>query len=95
MCDFPEVLDLRAMPQELRDKAIIDIKWLYDQPLSIFKEERNREGLATIINVLENKYLPNAEALWEDCLIYMKTLDKYRNQSLYDALPQLKESKRC
>lgn len=93
ICDYPVVMDLRVLPQELRDKAIAEIKWLYEQPLQIFNTPQNKEGLATILNILENKYLPNSEQLWQECLTYMKTLDHYRDQDMYQALPELKETK--
>lgn len=89
ICDYPVVMDLRAMPQQLRDKAIEEIKWLRDQPLKIFNIPQNKDGLTTILNILENKYLPESDKLWQEFITYMQTLDKYRNQNLYEIFPML------
>lgn len=91
ICDYPQILDIRIIPKELRNPAIERIEWLLNQPFKIYEQPQNKIGLETVLNILRNEQLENSKTLRREFYQYNSKLDQYRNTNLLNSIPNLKD----
>lgn len=86
---FPRHLNIRALPDKLREKAIKDLKEFEAQSKALKGNVFLYQGFKQLIGTLRQEVDPDREKLLEEFLFYSDVLDKKRNQSLAEALPDL------
>ena len=87
--EFPMHLNIRILPQNVRDAAIIKLEVVKKNCPRLMAIEVTRHNLESIITALKNDFHPDSEQLLKNFKFYTDVLDKERNQSFAHALPEL------
>jgi len=94
MVNYPNVLSIQVLPNELKSIAITrlrnvqkrvpEFKYVKENPILLGITLQQIDG---IVNFILAK---NTTHLWNDCVEFNRRLDVTRNQSFTDATPEFK-----
>jgi len=84
--DHPFYLDVTILPQHIREKAARNLESYQGELLN---EPRIRNTVQGIINLMRKEQHQDHEKLLQNFLNYTRMLDKTRNESFKDAIPEL------
>jgi hypothetical protein len=95
MVQYPNVLSVQVLPNELKSVAITKLKAVREivPEFKLVKQhptlkELTYKQIDGIINFLLAKDLTH---LWNDCIEFNRRLDVTRNQSFFDVTPEFKD----
>ncbi len=84
--DHPFYLDVTILPQHIREKAALNLESYQGKLLN---EPRIKTTIQGIINLMRKEQHQDHETLMKNFLNYTRMLDKTRNESFKDAIPEL------
>ena len=87
--NYPKCLDIRNLPQHVRDAAIEHLETWSATSTYFAEDERNKQTVLGIIKALKENYNEDSEQQMQIFKEYTELLDKKRNQSMADSLPDL------
>ena len=86
--DHPFYLDVTILPEHIREKAAQNLESYQGELLD---EPRIRNTVQGIINLMRKERHADHEKLMKNFIDYTKMLDKTRNESFIESLPELAE----
>jgi hypothetical protein len=93
-CNDPIYLDVSILPKRIKDLAISRINDFKER--SVFYNNQNiqysnfiKNGTDSLLNLLNKNDIVDSNILLNDFVYYTKTLDKIRNQSINQYIPEL------
>jgi hypothetical protein len=87
--NYPKCLDIRNLPQHVRDAAIEHLETWSATSTYFAEDERNKQTVLGLIKALKENYNEDSEQQMQIFKEYTELLDKKRNQSMADSLPDL------
>jgi len=87
--NYPKCLDIRNLPQHVRDAAIKHLETWSATSTYFAEDERNKQTVLGLIKALKENYNEDSEQQMQIFKEYTELLDKKRNQSMADSLPDL------
>ncbi len=84
---YPRHLDIKNLPDKLRKVAIKELEEFEKSSTMLIKQESFRQGFNQLLHTIKNEKNSDRKKLLNEFLYYSNTLDKQRNQSLQEALP--------
>ena len=87
--NYPKCLDIRNLPQHVRDAALKHLETWSATSTYFAEDERNKQTVLGLIKALKENYNEDSEQQMQIFKEYTELLDKKRNQSMADSLPDL------
>ena len=87
--NYPKCLDIRNLPQHVRDAAIKHLETWSATSTYFAEDEHNKQTVLGLIKALKENYNEDSEQQMQIFKEYTELLDKKRNQSMADSLPDL------
>lgn len=89
--NYPKCLDIRNLPQNIRDVAIEKLETWSATSTYFAEDERNKQTVLGLIKALKENYNEDSKEQMQIFKEYTQLLDSKRDQSLKESLPQLWE----
>jgi hypothetical protein len=89
--NYPKCLDIRNLPQNIRDVAIEKLETWSATSTYFAEDERNKQTVLGLIKALKENYNEDSEEQMQIFKEYTQLLDNKRDQSLKESLPELWE----
>lgn len=89
--NYPKCLDIRNLPQNIRDVAIEKLETWSATSTYFAEDERNKQTVLGLIKALKENYNEDSEVQMQIFKEYTQLLDSKRDQSLKESLPELWE----
>jgi sulfatase maturation enzyme AslB (radical SAM superfamily) len=89
--NYPKCLDIRNLPQNIRDVAIEKLETWSATSTYFAEDERNKQTVLGLIKALKENYNEDSEEQMQIFKEYTQLLDSKRDQSLKESLPELWE----
>jgi len=89
--NYPKCLDIRNLPQNIRDVAIENLETWSATSTYFAEDERNKQTVLGLIKALKENYNEDSEEQMQIFKEYTQLLDSKRDQSLKESLPELWE----
>ena len=89
--NYPKCLDIRNLPQNIRDVAIKKLVTWSATSTYFAEDERNKQTVLGLIKALTENYNEDSEHLMQVFKEYTLLLDSKRNQSIKESIPELWE----
>tara|TARA_B100000902_G_scaffold392118_1_gene443982 strand:+ start:1079 stop:2380 length:1302 start_codon:yes stop_codon:yes gene_type:complete len=87
--NYPKCLDIRNLPQNVRDAAVKHLETWSATSTYFAEDERNKQTVLGLIKALKENYNEDSEEQMKIFKEYTALLDSKRNQSMADSLPDL------
>lgn len=89
--NYPKCLDIRNLPQNIRDVAIEKLETWSATSTYFAEDERNKQTVLGLIKALKENYNEDSNEQMQTFKEYTQLLDSKRDQSLKESLPELWE----
>ena len=89
--NYPKCLDIRNLPQNIRDVAIKKLETWSATSTYFAEDERNKQTVLGLIKALKENYNEDSEHQMQVFKEYTLLLDSKRNQSIKESIPELWE----
>jgi len=89
--NYPKCLDIRNLPQHIRDVAVEKLETWSATSTYFAEDERNKQTVLGLIKALKENYNEDSEQQMQIFKEYTLLLDNKRKQSLKESLPELWE----
>ena len=89
--NYPKCLDIRNLPQHIRDVAVEKLETWSATSTYFAEDERNKQTVLGLIKALKENYNEDSEQQMQTFKEYTLLLDDKRDQSLKESLPELWE----
>ena len=89
--NYPKCLDIRNLPQNIRDVAIEKLETWSATSTYFAEDERNKQTVLGLIKALKENYNEDSKEQMQIFKEYTQLLDSKRDQSLKESLPELWE----
>ena len=89
--NYPKCLDIRNLPQNIRDVAIEKLETWSATSTYFAEDERNKQTVLGLIKALKENYNEDSEHQMQVFKEYTLLLDSKRNQSIKESIPELWE----
>lgn len=89
--NYPKCLDIRNLPQNVRDAAVKHLETWSATSTYFAEDERNKQTVLGLIKALKENYNEDSKEQMQIFKEYTQLLDSKRDQSLKESLPQLWE----
>lgn len=87
--NYPKCLDIRNLPQNVRDAAVKHLETWSATSTYFAEDERNKQTVLGLIKALKENYNEDSEEQMKIFKEYTALLDSKRNQSMAESLPDL------
>ncbi len=89
--NYPKCLDIRNLPQHIRDVAVEKLETWSATSTYFAEDERNKQTVLGLIKALKENYNEDSEHQMQVFKEYTLLLDSKRNQSIKESIPELWE----